>query len=155
MARLVLFTYPITAFNCRYPQPPRHHAVGLDFVGINPVKALYWTAVINGLLAPFLLVAILVVASDRKLIAGPTEFTLGMERRSDYHGGNVRRGRRHVCCIACRSRCRRTLRLLCFAKLIVRTVQFGPAEPFFPGLLCNYRADEQPWRSAVFRPRGE
>jgi Mn2+/Fe2+ NRAMP family transporter len=24
--------------------------VGLDFVGINPVKALYWTAVINGLL---------------------------------------------------------------------------------------------------------
>jgi len=42
--------------------------VGLDFVGINPVKALYWTAVINGLLAPFLLVAILVVASDKKLM---------------------------------------------------------------------------------------
>jgi Mn2+/Fe2+ NRAMP family transporter len=36
--------------------------VGLDFVGINPVKALYWTAIINGLLAPFLLVAILVIA---------------------------------------------------------------------------------------------
>jgi NRAMP (natural resistance-associated macrophage protein)-like metal ion transporter len=44
--------------------------VGLDFLGINPVKALYWTAVINGLLAPFLLVAILVVASDRKLMRG-------------------------------------------------------------------------------------
>jgi NRAMP (natural resistance-associated macrophage protein)-like metal ion transporter len=44
--------------------------VGLDFVGINPVKALYWTAVINGLLAPFLLVAILVVASDTKLMQG-------------------------------------------------------------------------------------
>jgi NRAMP (natural resistance-associated macrophage protein)-like metal ion transporter len=29
--------------------------VGLDFVDINPVKALYWTAVINGLLAPSLL----------------------------------------------------------------------------------------------------
>jgi NRAMP (natural resistance-associated macrophage protein)-like metal ion transporter len=42
--------------------------VGLDFVGINPVKALYWTAVINGLLAPFLLVAILIVASDKKLM---------------------------------------------------------------------------------------
>jgi hypothetical protein len=26
--------------------------VGLDFAGINRVKALYWTAVINGLLAP-------------------------------------------------------------------------------------------------------
>ena len=44
--------------------------VGLDFVGINPVKALYWTAVINGLLAPFLLVAILVIASDKKLMRG-------------------------------------------------------------------------------------
>jgi Mn2+/Fe2+ NRAMP family transporter len=36
--------------------------VGLDFVGITPVKGLYWTAVINGLLAPFLLVAVLVIA---------------------------------------------------------------------------------------------
>ena len=44
--------------------------VGLDFVGINPVKALYWTAVINGLLAPFLLVAILIVARDKKLMQG-------------------------------------------------------------------------------------
>lgn len=44
--------------------------VVLDFAGINPVKALYWTAVINGLLAPFLLVAILVIASDKKLMQG-------------------------------------------------------------------------------------
>jgi Mn2+/Fe2+ NRAMP family transporter len=36
--------------------------VGLDFIGIASVKALYWTAVINGLLVPFLLVAILVIA---------------------------------------------------------------------------------------------
>ena len=43
---------------------------GLDFVGINPVKALYWTAVIIGLLAPFLLVAILLVAADKKLMQG-------------------------------------------------------------------------------------
>lgn len=42
--------------------------VGLNFAGVNPVKALFWTAVINGLLAPFLLVAILIVASDRKLM---------------------------------------------------------------------------------------
>jgi Mn2+/Fe2+ NRAMP family transporter len=51
--------------------------VGLDFVGINPVKALYWTAVINGLLAPFLLVAILVIASDNKLMQGQPSFRLG------------------------------------------------------------------------------
>ena len=42
--------------------------VALDFIGINPVEALYWTAVINGLLAPFLLVAILIVAADKKLM---------------------------------------------------------------------------------------
>jgi NRAMP (natural resistance-associated macrophage protein)-like metal ion transporter len=51
--------------------------VGLNFVGINPVKALYWTAVINGLLAPFLLIAILIVASDRKLMQGQPSSRLG------------------------------------------------------------------------------
>jgi Mn2+/Fe2+ NRAMP family transporter len=51
--------------------------VGLDFVGVNPVKALYWTAIINGLLAPFLLVAILVVASDKKLMQGQPSSRLG------------------------------------------------------------------------------
>ena len=51
--------------------------VGLDFLGINPVKALYWTAVINGLLAPFLLVAILLVASDKKLMLGQPSSRLG------------------------------------------------------------------------------
>jgi NRAMP (natural resistance-associated macrophage protein)-like metal ion transporter len=51
--------------------------VGLDFVGINPVKALYWTAVINGLLAPFLLVAILIVAADKKLMQGQPSSRFG------------------------------------------------------------------------------
>jgi NRAMP (natural resistance-associated macrophage protein)-like metal ion transporter len=51
--------------------------VGLDFAGINPVKALYWTAVINGLLAPFLLIAILVVAADKKLMQGQPSSRLG------------------------------------------------------------------------------
>ena len=40
----------------------------MDFLNINPVKALFWTAVINGVLAPFLLAGILLVASDRKLM---------------------------------------------------------------------------------------
>jgi Mn2+/Fe2+ NRAMP family transporter len=51
--------------------------VGLNFAGINPVKALYWTAVINGLLAPFVLVAILVVAADKKLMQGQPSSRLG------------------------------------------------------------------------------
>ena len=51
--------------------------VALDFIGINPVKALYWTAVINGLLAPFLMVGILIVAADKKLMQGQPSSRLG------------------------------------------------------------------------------
>ncbi len=42
--------------------------IGLTFTHIKPVDALFWTAVINGVLAPFLLVGILMVASDRKIM---------------------------------------------------------------------------------------
>ena len=51
--------------------------ISMDFVGLSPVKALYWTAVINGLLAPFLLVAILHAATDRKLMRGQPSSWLG------------------------------------------------------------------------------
>ncbi|MGB7265394.1 MAG: divalent metal cation transporter [Terracidiphilus sp.] len=51
--------------------------VALNLLGINPVKALYWTAVINGLLAPFLLIAILIVAADKKLMQGQPSSRLG------------------------------------------------------------------------------
>ncbi|MFL5563182.1 MAG: NRAMP family divalent metal transporter [Gemmatimonadaceae bacterium] len=44
--------------------------IALDFANVNPVGALYWTAVINGVLAPFLLVGILIAASDRALMHG-------------------------------------------------------------------------------------
>ena len=44
--------------------------VALDFADVNPVRALYGSAVVNGLLAPFLLVAILAAASDRHLMRG-------------------------------------------------------------------------------------
>src|SRR5262245_35670669 len=43
-------------------------AVFLDFLDVRPVTALYWTAVINGMLAPFLLVGILIVASDAAIM---------------------------------------------------------------------------------------
>lgn len=42
--------------------------IAMDYLGVNPVKALFWTAIINGLLAPFLLVGIVIAASDRKLM---------------------------------------------------------------------------------------
>ena len=44
--------------------------VALDFAHVNPVSALYWTAVVNGVLSPFLLLGILAVASDRALMHG-------------------------------------------------------------------------------------
>ncbi len=42
--------------------------IGLDFSGINPMKALYWAGIINGWLAPFLLVGVLWIASDSELM---------------------------------------------------------------------------------------
>ena len=42
----------------------------LDFLRINPIKALFWTAIINGFLAPFLLVALLLVSTDRRIMQG-------------------------------------------------------------------------------------
>jgi NRAMP (natural resistance-associated macrophage protein)-like metal ion transporter len=44
--------------------------IAMDFANVNPVSALYWTAVINGVLAPFLLVGILIAASDSALMQG-------------------------------------------------------------------------------------
>ena len=40
-------------------------AVAFDFGDVNPIKMLYWSAVVNGILAPILLIFILMIASDR------------------------------------------------------------------------------------------
>jgi Mn2+/Fe2+ NRAMP family transporter len=40
----------------------------MDFLRLSPIKMLYWTAIINGLLAPFLLIGIYLVATDSKLM---------------------------------------------------------------------------------------
>ena len=42
--------------------------IGLDLLNSNPLKAVFYTAVINGVLEPFLLVGIVVAASDQKLM---------------------------------------------------------------------------------------
>ena len=42
--------------------------IAMVFVKINPVKALFWASTINGVLAPFLLIGILLVSCDRKLM---------------------------------------------------------------------------------------
>jgi Mn2+/Fe2+ NRAMP family transporter len=40
----------------------------LNFVGLDPVKALFWTAVLNGVLAPPLLVVVMLVANNRAIM---------------------------------------------------------------------------------------
>jgi NRAMP (natural resistance-associated macrophage protein)-like metal ion transporter len=42
--------------------------IALDFAEVSPMKALFWAAIVNGLIAPFLLVGILIVAADRKIM---------------------------------------------------------------------------------------
>ena len=53
----------------------------IDFAGINPITALFWTAVINGVLSPPLLVLVMLVSNDRKIMGrrvnGPLANVLG------------------------------------------------------------------------------
>ena len=42
----------------------------LDLLQINPIKALYWSAIVNGLLAPFLLVFLLMISNDKRIMQG-------------------------------------------------------------------------------------
>jgi NRAMP (natural resistance-associated macrophage protein)-like metal ion transporter len=44
----------------------------INFIGINPITALYWTAVLNGLLAPPLLVLIMLMANNRAVMGART-----------------------------------------------------------------------------------
>jgi len=44
--------------------------ISFNFIWFNPVKALFWSAVVNGVLAPFLLVGIMLVASDKRIMNG-------------------------------------------------------------------------------------
>jgi len=40
----------------------------IDFIGVKPIQALYWTAVLNGMLAPPLLLIILLIANNRRVM---------------------------------------------------------------------------------------
>ncbi|MGV3710423.1 MAG: NRAMP family divalent metal transporter [Gemmatimonas sp.] len=44
--------------------------ISMDFANISPIQSMYWSAIVNGLLAPFLLIGILLVASDAKIMQG-------------------------------------------------------------------------------------
>jgi NRAMP (natural resistance-associated macrophage protein)-like metal ion transporter len=53
-------------------------AILIDFTHFNAMQALYYSAVINGVLSPFLLVGILMVATDRKIMQGQPSSNLGI-----------------------------------------------------------------------------
>lgn len=42
--------------------------LGLNFVGLNPIKALIYSAVLNGIVAPVILVLILIIAGNKKVM---------------------------------------------------------------------------------------
>jgi Mn2+/Fe2+ NRAMP family transporter len=44
----------------------------INFVGINPIRALVWTAVLNGLVAPPILAVIMLVANNRQIMGAHT-----------------------------------------------------------------------------------
>jgi Mn2+/Fe2+ NRAMP family transporter len=46
--------------------------VAIDFLGINPITALFWTAVINGVVAPPMLVVVMLVANNRRVMGSRT-----------------------------------------------------------------------------------
>jgi Mn2+/Fe2+ NRAMP family transporter len=43
-------------------------AVVINYLGVNPMKALFWTAVINGFLAPPLLVVVMLIGNNREVM---------------------------------------------------------------------------------------
>ena len=44
----------------------------IDFIGIDPISALFWTAVINGVVAPPLLVVVMLIANNKKVMGSRT-----------------------------------------------------------------------------------
>lgn len=46
--------------------------VAIDFLGINPISALFWTAVINGVVAPPLLVVVMLISSNTRVMGKRT-----------------------------------------------------------------------------------
>jgi hypothetical protein len=63
-------------------------------MGINPIDALFWTAVLNGFLAPPLMVLIMLVANSRQVMGKHTNGRWINVLGWCATGGNVRRGGR-------------------------------------------------------------
>jgi Mn2+/Fe2+ NRAMP family transporter len=47
-------------------------AIAINYFGVNPMQALFWTAVVNGFLAPPLLVIVMLIANNRQVMGKRT-----------------------------------------------------------------------------------
>jgi NRAMP (natural resistance-associated macrophage protein)-like metal ion transporter len=69
-------------WTCSLDEKPRHAkrfysviavstviGLSINFIGINPITALFWTAVINGVIAPPLLVVVMLVSNNEDVMA--------------------------------------------------------------------------------------
>jgi len=48
----------------------------INYIGINPIDALFWTAVVNGVLAPPLLLLIMLISNNKKIMGAHTNHPL-------------------------------------------------------------------------------
>ncbi|MGH9647185.1 MAG: NRAMP family divalent metal transporter [Bryobacteraceae bacterium] len=70
--------------------------LALDYAGFNAVSMLFWSAVLNGVLAPPLIVIVLLLTNSRKIMGAresPMAFCPWLDYRGRYNG----RHRGHVC----------------------------------------------------------
>jgi Mn2+/Fe2+ NRAMP family transporter len=44
----------------------------MNFAGINPIKALYWAAIVNGIISPILMIFIFILGRDKKIMGDNT-----------------------------------------------------------------------------------
>ena len=59
----------------------------INFIGIEPIKALYYSAYLNGIIALPLLIAIMVVGNDKRIMGDGNASALGQNFR--LAGGRV------------------------------------------------------------------
>jgi len=45
---------------------------GINLIGMNPISALYYAAVINGVVAPLLLLMVMLISNNRKIMKDKT-----------------------------------------------------------------------------------
>jgi Mn2+/Fe2+ NRAMP family transporter len=66
-----------------------------DLFHLDPVKTLFWSAVVNGVLAPFLLVGVLMITGDEKIMQGQPSSMMNPPGGGVHRAAHVRRAGGH------------------------------------------------------------